>query len=209
MKLHYLRDDALADLKANLGTLYVNYKKPDNAWIFEHFGRENPFGEIKTEFRLNCNYTPENLYKVEMENVRTLYSALRGLTDSQAVDERVWAGLCNCDFYDYVRARWGYSEASEIKAQEIGNRFYMILNKKRAIAVNTLSRLWWTGRFVYDDKRKDPFELLRYFENHYTPKFMFITSNNYLANPTIARGLIAALLELEDEGCCNCRQLFC
>lgn len=65
---------------------------------------------------------------------------------------------------------------------------------------NTLSRLWWLGRLTYDETRKDPFELTRYWEEDFSTKMLILFSNNYMANPELTKGLVSALIDLESRG---------
>lgn len=44
----------------------------------------------------------DDLGKQDVKNALVLYSAMKSLSDTQATDERLWAGLCNGDFWDYL-----------------------------------------------------------------------------------------------------------
>ena len=48
MKLHFLKYDALASLRANVEGNLEKYRLPVNDWIYEFFGEEEPFGEFMT-----------------------------------------------------------------------------------------------------------------------------------------------------------------
>lgn len=51
------------------------------------------------------------------------------MSESQASDERLWAGLTHTTFYDYMRKRWGYGygkkpKSAEKEAGAIQTRFF-------------------------------------------------------------------------------------
>ena len=203
MKLHFLKEDALAALKGNLDANLHHYKSADNGWIYEYFQGENPFGEFKLEVPdFQLTYDPNTELAVnDMANAKILHTALINLSDTQATDERFWSGLCHSDCWEYCRTRWHY-DADKVNPtrDEIGNRYFFLQNKKRAVQLNTISKLWWTARLVYDPNRKDPYELLKYFENDYATKSLVILSNNYMSSPDVANGLIEALMVVQDQG---------
>ena len=152
MKLHFLKEDALAALKGNLDANLHHYKSADNGWIYDYFQGENPFGEFKLEvpdFQLNCDTNPDTISKVDMENAKALYTALIGLSDTQATDERLWAGLCHSDFWEYCSIRWDMKHAGALKKIDVANRYFIPGKAKLALLSNTLSKLWWVARISY------------------------------------------------------------
>lgn len=199
MKIHFLKEDALIALKTNILAHRKYYKNSTNDWIYEYFDGVDPFMEYQSdvgEFSLVVEHT-EDLGKQDVKNVVALYSAMKSLSDTQATDERLWAGLCHGDFWDYLHKRFDMEKNSE---KDIMARYFFGQNQKRSLIVNPLSKLWWIGRLTYDKGRKDPFELTKYLENDFATKVLVIFSNNYMGNHSIAVALIAALLKLEKEG---------
>lgn len=198
MKIHFLKDDGLTALKTNFKSNIGHYRQPTNEWIFEYFQGDNPFGEFKTEvedFKLICG-TDKEIGKTDVQNAITLYSAMKNISDTQATDERLWAGLCHSDFWEYVNKRWNVAESSTTK-ENLLSHYFFAHNKKRSLITNTLSKLWWLGRLTYDATRPDPFELTHYFENDFSTKTLMIFSNNFMSNKKIAIGLLSALSKLE------------
>ena len=110
MKLYIMKRDALETLKANIPLVYGKYfTESTNKWIYDICG-ENPFIEFKdvTEFELaslNSGLTPG---EIDLANCKIIYEKLMFLSESQASDERLWAGLAHTTFYEYMRERWGY-----------------------------------------------------------------------------------------------------
>lgn len=109
MKLYIMKREALETLKANLPVVYGKYyTEKTNQWISDICG-EDPFIEFKdiTEFKLadlNSDLTPG---EIDLNNCKILYEKLQFLSESQASDERLWAGLTHTTFYDYMRVSGG------------------------------------------------------------------------------------------------------
>ena len=204
MKIHFLKEDALIALKANVAANLANYGKPTNEWIYEYFQGEDPFMEANFEcedFQLLLSPKPDQLSFTDAKNVRILYSALKNLTDTQATDERLWAGLCHYDLWDYMSKRWKM-EGEKLKSQLVLSRYFISYasGRKRGLTVNTLSKLWWIGRLTYDQNRSDPFELLKYFETEFSTKVLLMLSNNFMNGFEISSGVLDALMYLKNVG---------
>lgn len=205
MKIHFLKEDALIALKANIPANLAKYKLPTNGWIYDYFSGEDPFMEATIEcddFQLVTGSSEKSASLIDAMNTRILYAALRHLTETQATDERLWAGLCHYDLWDFCNKRWQKEAEEKLTPQLVHNRYFISnsFSKKRGLATNTLSKLWWLGRWTYDPHRSDPFELVKFFETEFYGKLLLIFSNNYMSNYEIAAGLIEALLHLDNIG---------
>ena len=202
MVIHFLKDDCLTALKTNIAGNIKHYSDPTNDWIYEFFDGENPFLEYKfqiDDFQFDTELNDvHDQSKQDVENVIRLYSVMKNITDTQATDERLWAGLAHGDFWPYMSQRWG----DKCKTQNSVKTCYFLnlqYNLKRALFINKVSRMWWIGRLTYDENRKDPFELTKYMESNFSTKSLVIFSSNYMSSPTVAHGLFAALIELEQS----------
>ena len=106
MKLQFLNGDSISALKANLGVLKTKFSG-GNEWIVEFFDGNTPFKDTKYEIEdFSLDMSQKDPFLTEYENVRRVYTRLKFLPDSQASDERFWAGLCLGPFYEYVKYRW-------------------------------------------------------------------------------------------------------
>lgn len=196
MVVHFLKEDALAALKMNVPGNIKNYSLLSNEWIGEFFDGDNPFLPFKTEIEdFRFSDVTNNV-----ENVIRLYSAMKNITDTQASDERLWAGLTHCDFWEFMHDRWSNAAQKGNMQDSIRSRYFFNKGLRRSLFVNTLSKLWWIGRLTYDEKRKDPFELTRYFEDDFSTKALILFSSNYSGNQNILGGLLEALIELNQTG---------
>ena len=202
MKVHFLTENALVALKTNTKGNLRHYADDTNDWIYDYFGTDMPFMEYKQEFpdfelTINRDVT---LAKNDVKNTITLYSAMKSLTDTQATDERLWAGMCHYDFWNYLKERWSVNDYHDIEENNVKSRYFFPRNKRDSLMRNSLSRLWWVGRLTYDETRTDPFELTKYLEKNFTGKALIIFSNNYVGNKNITIGLLSALKYLDDIG---------
>ncbi|MBR3070821.1 DUF6339 family protein [Fibrobacter sp.] len=200
MKIHFLKESSLETLRKNIHANLNCYKNPSNEWIADACGEE-PFVEFKAEisdFELKFDVNGE-ASKQDVENAIKLYDAMKNLSDTQATDERLWAGICHNDFYGFLNNRWQMSKPGKLKDNEVESRFFFAWNLKRGLFLNSLAKLWWCARLTYNEKLEDPFSLTRYFADDFTTKTLMIFSNNFMANKNIVTGLITALQKLEKE----------
>lgn len=155
MKLHFFKQDALDYFKANIKTNISHYSDVDNSWIFEQY--EDPFEEIMINcepFKLYVN--PDEPTKMDMRNIKILYTALKELTASQACDERLWTGLAHSDFFEYTQKRWSNPREKDNMGKEnyILSRYFFSQDSKSK-SRHTLAKLWWLGKMLYDDTNPD------------------------------------------------------
>ncbi len=191
-KLTFLKDKQCIEECLNK---YQNY--PSNDWI-EDICEGSPFIDTKyqsvNDFTLDMSASKSKAFQTEFENVKRVYSNLMFLTDSMAADERLWAGLCLGQFFDYVRYRWDISSVSGVL-----QHYFFSGPKRRALTRNALSRLWWIGRLTYDEKRINKWELTEFVCSHSDHILHFIernTSNNL----HIIRPFLEAVMEARRDG---------
>lgn len=198
MKLTFLDYDCMITLKSNLSNIYHQFALPNTDWIIDYFGR-SPFIETKyTVDDFSLDMSQEKPYLTDFENVQRVYNSLKFLSDSQASDERLWAGLCINHFWKYTQYRWDI--ISKCTIDNIKQHFFFGYGARRSLTRNALSRLWWIGRLTYDKSRKDPYELTR-FVCESSDYIMHILERNTSNNLMIIRAFLSALLMARNEGC--------
>lgn len=121
-----------------------------------------------------------------------------GLTDIQASDERLWAGLTHGTFYNYMHYRWGNKSNNSLSNTK--SRYFFAQSKRRSLVTNSLSRLWWIGKYTYDEQYENPFELLNYFKNDFSTKALYLFSSNFSSNDKIRKALLIVVNNLENNG---------
>lgn len=203
MKLYFMKEDALIYFKNNIEANMNYYLKKDNSWVFnkyyEYKNKEvSPFEEFKLEVNdLKLDVSEDIPAKTDFTNVKILYSALRALSNAQARDERFWIGLSHGYLWDYMLYRSDLNE-NNINSNKILNQYF--ITNKRSFITNTISRLWWTGKFIYNENLNNPFEALEYMKTDFPTKVLILFSQNFTNNPKITCSILKAFMDLEKNG---------
>jgi len=201
VKIHFMKEDALIYFKGNVDIFKEYYLSKDNNWLTEKYQSykktdDLPFMEFRTEveeFRLDMS--KEEPAAGDYNNVKILYTALRGLSDTQAADERLWVGLAHSDLWEYMQYRCKFDE-SNFKTNKILSNFFFNYRNRVSLVMQYIARLWWVGRLTYDEKANDPYHALDFLKNNFVGKVNFIFKNNFMNNPTVARAVLSAMWEL-------------
>lgn len=210
MKLYIMKRKALDLLKSNLQVIYGKYyTEKTNQWIYDICG-EDPFIEFKdvTEFKLADLDSDLAHGEIDFQNCKIVYEKLHFLSESQASDERLWAGLTHSTFYGYMRKRWGYgygkkTKSAEKEASAIQTRFFYGSTGRSGFYRNTLSKCWWVGHNTYDSNNKqNPFESLDIIgSNDLSSKITeFFYNFTFSSNPNVMKAIIEALRQFKEEG---------
>ncbi len=210
MEICFMKSNALDTLKNDMPQIFDKYlTERDNSWLVEVCG-ENPFVKFRDvpDFKLVVPNETLNVGEVDFENCKRVYENLHFLTDAQAADERLWAGLSHGVFYDCVRRRYGY-DTKETPAdvdvyktvKEIKNRFFLNGNSQEALVKNMTARCWWTGRVFYDEGNRNHFAKLDLLgaKDFYTKVFSTLT-RGFVANPKLLNGVVKFLLYCRRNG---------
>lgn len=197
MNIKMMEEDSLLELKSNILQLAPKFSMRDNSWIEEYFGRSPYINTIFTIEDFNLDTSQEKSYLTDFENVKRVYNHLKFLSDSQASDERLWAGLCLTSFWNYTQYRWNITRDS--LPQSIYEHFFFVKDIRRALVLNAASRLWWIGRLTYDETRSNPYELTSFIcENQ---RYIVDILERYTSNnPMILRPFISALIDARNQG---------
>jgi hypothetical protein len=194
MHLNYLTSNAVAELKTTVRSDLARYSstKP----FFEQFfkGSKNYMVESRLEIKALPDLKGGDDY--DEDNAIKLHKALRGLTPSQAADERLWVWLCHGPYWDYMRKRWPTDEwkAKKLTADESrsGARFvveHYFATDARALVRNGIARLFWFGAATYDPKDRDPYRrtklMLRTADSRQS-----IMERQYWRNPAVLAPLL-------------------
>lgn len=207
MKLYFMKHDAVDFMKHNMERLYTHYyQDKTNDWMEREFG-SNPFSEFMEvpDFEL-AEIDAMSVGEVDFENCKILYNNLRSLSESQCSDERLWAGLCNGTFYEYMRSRYQYPtkqlKKKETDASAVISRFFFSGGTRSGFFRNGLAKCWWVGRATFDKNNDNHFERLDIIgSNDLATKISDIFySNTFASNPTILAGICDALKYFSDHG---------
>ena len=208
MKIPYLKEEILLALKEQININKDKYLNDESIWIDEEYkdvkaydflNKEVPNIELKMYAQ-----TKEELIQEDIENIKILYSGLKGISDSQATDERLWAGLTHINFIKYVQHR--FKILNDINDEKIDIKILVafFFNTKRdgnirPLVLNYIARLWWAGRLIYDENSDNPYSLLKTFY-HDQSSLLLWSSRSYSNNRSIIRGAMKAINEFENNG---------
>lgn len=196
MYIDFLKEDGIEALKKYDFEKNLSLYKGTNDWVkykYSDFFKEFNKKEFK-DFNLICSPNSSDDY----ENMKILYEALKELTDSQAADERIWAGLAHTYCWDYMQSRWPLpAEREKWNSHVLNNYFFW--NSTKALFLNGISRLWWYARYTYDNSLEDPYELTKYIcENDINGKIFPLVSCKFASNKKVFRNIIKSIKEYEE-----------
>ena len=204
MYLKYFSDNELTDLKYQFGRNIDYYKADDNSYFLERFeknGQLYEFDKKFPDFQLSCNNLNPKL--TDCDNIKIMYENLKGLTPSEASQERLWSALSHTDFWKYIKYRKA-TNFDEGQLQIIKNNYFFSRGNKRSLFIHPLSRLWWAGHYTYDDKNKEaPFHFTDFLfkdSEAFASAIILISSNNFISNKKIALGILTGIERAVQEG---------
>lgn len=176
---------------------YVNYfKQPTakwNEWINSELGYD-PF--VNSRFPMpdiSLEMSSADPELTDCDNVKLVYGKFKTLSDSEASDERIWAGLCMGPFREYVIYRWGAKST-----ESIIQHFFFGFGARRSLTRNALARLWWIGRLTYDSKRTNPYELTELICKN-QDYIVSVLERNTSNNPMIVGAFLDTVLKAKEQ----------
>lgn len=195
MNIKYMKKDALYQIKNNLLNVHKLMKESEsNKWLKNYFDDEY-LGESKiqvNDFTLDTSFT--NPIDGDFTNAVILYDALKEINETQAVDERLWAGLAFDQCYDYLVHRWTLKDTTRLKY-----RWIYFTTPRRTLFYHGLSRLWWIAHLTYLKGEEEPYKHTKYVFSH--PQIMkAMTYRNFSNNEIIRKSIIKAFITYEDKG---------
>lgn len=200
VKLIYLSQEAVNDIKIDFRKYRKHFKDETNEWFVQHFEKNGWMQESKIqcdEFSLDMD---EDYDISDRKNVEVLYEALRDLSPSLAADERLWSGMLFCQFWDYVKYRRRKEIESGIE-RDVLNSFFFLRGTKRSCFMNCLSRLWWTGYLLYDSSMSDHYRAVDLItETAFASNIVLFSSNNFVSNKNLALGVLDCLYKRKQAG---------
>ncbi len=170
-KLTYMKRDVLDAIKHDLKD------------ILPVFYEDNPATELSRRYecnlQINTSYDLPDIELLDKEGspiadidaVKSVFGSLKDLPRNIASEECLWVSLClSPKFWPYVKSRWNLKRLPESDAEK-ESHFNKVLSRvffgRNPETRNAISRLWWLGRFTYDDSNNDnPYEITEFVFNH-------------------------------------------
>ncbi len=200
MKLMYLDQEGINDLKINYSSYKSHFTDETNEWFINRFREKGWLKESKISCKdIELNYDDD--YNIsDRKNIEIIYEALIDMKPANALDERLWAGMLFSQFWDYVKYRRG-NELKSGDEREVLNSFVFMRGTKRSCFINCLARLWWTGFLLYDSTKPYHYAAIDLITaSAYASNIMLISSNNFISNKDLAMGVMDCILERQAKG---------
>lgn len=146
------------------------------------------------------NLDPSTKGKEEINNLKSVFTKLQGLTPAEASDKRFWVGLCILNNWPYVQQRWGITPGNSSNQSSIGDHFLYAHHLRRSHTRNAMARLWWIANLTYDNKNADdPFHLARFVLSD-TDYVINLLERNFSNNHEMVREFVSAISKARGEG---------
>ena len=194
MNAKFIKQEDITQLYGNISELYKQVVCGDKS-LEEYLGKEQVVLDtniVVEDFSLDMSES--NPVLTDLENVKRVYRAMMGLSNSQASDERIWLAYSLSVFKNYMNYRW---PAKDINT--VNNRWLFGYTAKRSLFRHGIARLWWIGRCTYDKSRVDPFELTAFVitKQDIINQLLDIGFNG---NKELVLAIIEAIRDAEKEG---------
>jgi hypothetical protein len=161
MKLKYFKAGFVESLQADIAKNLDSYHQ-DAVWIEQYAAGKHC--SLETNISLPDTFAllppTDNDHLRDVENVKLLYQALKGLSPVQASDPRFWTYLTHVTFWPYMRQRWTVEEKpDEQRINYVASHYFLKTGSSRSLIRNGIANLWWYGYLTYDENRLNPYEL--------------------------------------------------
>jgi hypothetical protein len=200
MKLHFISDETLLDLRTNYEAYKTNYYNKNEEWFEGYFKEEGRVLESSIPFEKPLLDYNEDYALSDKENVKIIYDSLKHLTVSQATQERLWAGLAHLQLRDFSYYRLK-NELRDHNDKRINTALFFKNGNKRSLFVHILARLWWVGYMTYDESNSsNPYWLTDFFcEKDFSARCVVFFSSNFTSNRNITKGILKSLVKLQQS----------
>lgn len=192
MQIKTFTDDGLAALrsavKAN-AKHYVGNRKTYFDRLISDGGYEKATVLKVPDFEL---VTQGPFSSSDIENVRIIHKALKGLPRQLLAKEVLWSELSHNELWDYIQHRRAKKLKSG-KLEKIEQSYFFTTGSKRSLFVHCAAKLWWIGELIYDETAPDPYHHVRLFEKSFNEKVLIFSSSSFTANKDVALGILDAI----------------
>ncbi|ARP43135.1 MULTISPECIES: DUF6339 family protein [Geobacillus] len=201
MRLKFISDEALMDLRGNYDSYKEHYYNEDHEWFDNYFKEEGKVLESNIQFEVPVLNMETDYAISDKENVKVIYEALKHLTVNQATQEKLWAGLAHLQLREFAFYRLKKDLESK-NDKRINTALFFKNGNKRSLFVHILARLWWVGYMTYDESNKqDPYWLTNFFcSKDFSARSVIFFSSNFTSNRTITKGILKCLVGFEENG---------
>ncbi len=82
----------------------------------------------------------------------------------------------------------------------MGRWYFSGESRRRSLTFHGLAKLWWIGKYTYDERREDPFEITAYICRDLATFSMYLFSSNVMSSQSVRMGIFTAILDMEKAG---------
>lgn len=196
MYIKFLEYDTVEYIKRNQNKVFNDLKKHSFIEVLDiQFGIDwyKPSKIINPEinFYIDYNINPK---LTDYKNSVEIYECFKNLTESQASDERFWAGYAiESNVYEYLKYRW------KDTVNILRYRVVYDVSGKRGVMYQGIARLWWFSHITYDSLRENPYELTEFAFKypHVLEKMIY---RNFSNSKSIRMGIIEGIKDFVEKG---------
>ncbi|WP_227521477.1 DUF6339 family protein [Bacillus alkalisoli] len=201
MKLKFISDETLLDLRGNYEAYKEHYYNENHQWFNDYLKEEGKVLESSIPFEVPTFNLNEDYAISDRENVKLIYDSLKHLTVAQATQERLWSGLAHLQLRDFAFYRLK-KDIEGKNDKRINTSLFFKNGNKRSLFVHILARLWWVGYMTYDETNEsNPYWLTDFFcSKDYSARSVVFFSSNFTSNRNITKGILKTLVKLEESG---------
>lgn len=195
MKIKYIKDESLAILKNNQKTIFdIISRSSDKTWLDQLLGEDYLVDSKIDVNNLVFDTSKTNAIETDIINSKMIYTELKKINETQAIDERLWAGIALSNGYDYMLYRWGMDQETKLRY-----RWFFYTENRRKLFFHGIARLWWYAHLSYDPELSNPFELTEYAFNN--PQILEnLIYRNISSSKVITHSIIRAVMNFEKDG---------
>jgi len=201
-KLKFIKEKSLQTLRTNIESNRESYLE-DKPWLETYFAGTiwSVESNIAEGAAIDLLIPTSRTELFDLENTRTVYSALKHLTPLQASDPRLWAYFTHVSHWEYMRKRWPVEryQGKERLKELVQERYFFVTDRSRALLRNGMARLWWYGYCSYDAAREDPFELTSALLKKLDVTQNLI-ENAFGRNNSVTQSVLGVLIDREKQG---------
>ncbi|MBU0471134.1 MAG: hypothetical protein KKF65_00790 [Nanoarchaeota archaeon] len=189
MKAYFLTINTLEKFREDIHSNLEDYKTGNLEFV--RASDLIPVSKIRID-DIKLDLSENKSSDTDFENIKRFYLAFKDLNDSQATEERLWAGLCHYQpFWSYLTYRWRCETEKNVLDR------YFFGEAGRSKFYNGLARLWWYGRMTYDEKSENPFELTEYMCESMNFRGLLPLTLKWSNNKKIYRAYLRTLMNFE------------
>ena len=107
MKIKFITEEGLLAAKSNYSTIYKELIIKNKSDLPTLLNDSSIIRESSIEIEeFSFDMSQDKPVSTDVENIRRVYNHMKGLSESQASDERIWVAFTLSQGLDYMRYRW-------------------------------------------------------------------------------------------------------